>query len=363
MLSPVETSYYEDTESLQPDGWAAFSDDDLLSVLRHYFSYDRRISLKNSLGLTIPDIYFPVDGQPSDFLEEYFDRKMEYYNDRMMVFHSEEECYHFMGMLTRGMPAYAAKVGDHFDDLEDYIRAKNLPCVFLTLSPWAPRGKSPYESLIQMRPVINRLLSFLQKKLGYRPDYAWVCEATKRGHLHYHIIFPGIDWLIDKQILDDWWALQGLGDGHGVYIESIPAPEEAANMIIHYVSKYLTKPSFDKRWSGLLGLAGKRAWNFGNNLRKKVSEFIEERTTNDESVLACLGTTNSNSEPWTAVGTMTNLEIDALIVGRNPPLEELLQDLGAIRRGCLDINRGKGLYREPRNRKYLDRYTKKDNLE
>lgn len=349
-----------------PDGWDAFSHYDLNRVLfgsekdglTGYLHYNRRINLKKTLGMPVPNKSYPIDISPCEFLETYQKKKLAHYSDQSLVLHSEETGFVQKKMLTRGMAAYDAKVGDNFDDLEDYIIAKDLPSVFLTLSPRTPEGTSPLDTLLAMKPIVNRLMSFLQRKLGHRPEYVWICESTKRGHAHYHLLFIGLDWLISKEVLDGWWKAQGLGDEHGVYINAIKDPKKASGMVIRYMLAYLLKPDKNDKWAGLLGLTGKRSWGMSNSLRAKIKawktategssegtpEGASEGTPEGASRLACIGLTNSNkSAGYQSIGVLTKLECEIFLSDptRQPTPEGLLQDLREIRGVVHSINSGK----------------------
>ena len=358
-LSSVDSSI---ESGLGSDGWDSFSHRDLCRSLfgseedglTGYFNYNRRINLKTKLGMPIPHKSYPIDISPVEFLELFQERKLAHYEDQSLVLYSEDTGYVQKQLLTRGMPAYDAKVGDNFDDLEDYIIANDLPCVFLTLSPRTPKGTSPLDTLVAMRPVINQLMSFLKGRLGYRPEYVWILENTKRGHAHYHLLFIGIDWLIAKEELDWWWKRQELGDKHGVYINSIPDPSKAAGMVIRYMISYLLKPNKDPKWAALLGLTGKRSWGISNILRAKIRDWKEnleglpEGQSEEASGLACVGTSNSKNSSkkpsgYVSIGVLSSLECEIFLSNpvKPPPPEVLKQDLREVRGIAHSINSGK----------------------
>lgn len=325
------------------DGWDSFSYSDLLSVLMGdpdrnltgYYNYSRVINLKNTLNMDVPDSTAPLDIDPTDFLKIFHEKKLAHYKDQRLILFNDESGYQEIPLLTRGMPAYQARVGDVFEDVRDFMVAKNLPCVFLTLSPRTPVGHSPLDSLVDMKAIQNNLMSFLQVRLGYRPKCLWVIEETQRGHCHYHFLFIGMNYLMPREELGWWFKRQGLGDEKGVWLESVSDPVEASKKVVGYLIKYLVKPHSDSRWSGLLGLTKKREWGMSNILRARIEKWKHESKSEpvgEEVGLACSGLTNSNSLPsWISFGILSMLEIEMLLGEKPPPPDELKRDLREIR--------------------------------
>jgi hypothetical protein len=245
-----------------------------------------------------------------------------------MLFHDGEN-YLQIPQTVRGTKKYQARIGRKFDLIRDYMAEKNLPAVHVRLSPLAPYGASPHDSLLRMKEILNPFLSFIQKKLGYRPEYIEVIEPTERGHCHYHILFIGMNYLLQKHLLDEWFEAQGLGNKSGVWIENLRDSKEASEKILGYLIKYISKPSRDPCWSGLLGLTRKREWSMSNRLRAKLLKFQEERKR--PSVFTCTVKSNSNLQSnWEYIGTYDNVLIEALLGDSPPSPEEFKSDLAEI---------------------------------
>lgn len=239
------------------------------------------------------------------------------------------EKYLQIPMTTRGTEKYQARIGRRFKLISEYMAEKNLPAVHVRLSPLARFGASPMDSLLRMKEILNPFLSFIQKKLGYRPEYIEVVEPTKRGHCHYHILFIGMNYLLQKHLIDEWFESQGLGNKSGVWIENLRDSKEASQKILGYLIKYISKPTNDPNWSGLLGLTRKREWSMSNRLRSKLLKFQEERKR--PSVFTSIVKSNSNLEPtWEYVGTYDNVLIEALMGDSPPSPEEFKSDLAEI---------------------------------
>jgi hypothetical protein len=248
---------------------------------------------------------------PKQFLSDYAEKRIDYYNDRRILLTNGELIIPHK-VVVRGMPSYRARVGKSFDDLHKYMTLRNMSAVHVRLSPRSVIGKSPLESLLDMDGIINSFLSFVQKVKGFRPYYVWCKEPTKRGHCHYHILFIGMNYLLPKNIVDDWFTNRGLGDHHGVFIEALREKnDEAASQVLGYLIKYVSKPSVDMCWAGLLALTRRREWGMSNNLREKMENYLL-------AVSSRKGTTNSNSPPtdpvkWECLGMITISLLDELM--------------------------------------------------
>lgn len=88
--------------------------------------------------------------------------------------------------------------------------------VLLTLTTDPKKFSSLLEMWEQINTNFNRLMSWLStdSRLGYRPDYVKVLEATEKGYPHLHcIIFledestraNGMPWLEDKNEISRYW--------------------------------------------------------------------------------------------------------------------------------------------------------------
>jgi hypothetical protein len=110
----------------------------------------------------------------------------------------------------------------------------DFPPVFFTIT-----FKENIEDLAyansEFKKFIQRLNYFFDKKL----KYVFVPEFQKRGAVHYHGIFFNIPF-IDKNLIEDIW-------GHG--FTRIETTSKVKDMSA-YISKYLSKETFDKRLFG-----------------------------------------------------------------------------------------------------------------
>lgn len=290
---------------------------------------EKAINLQK-LGLELPNKSVPLEqfDSPSSFLSDFLERKIRLYEDQALIIHSEESGFVPIGLKCRGMASYNAQVGHRFEDVKNYMEAKNKPATHCRLSPWAPEGVSPLDSLVAMEGIVNNFVAFVQRKLGFRPEYLWAIEPTKRGHCHIHILFIGMNYLMDKKKIDRWFEAQGLGNKSGVWIENLRDSKDAARKVLGYLIKYVSKPATDKCWSGLLSLTRRREWGMSSKLRERVEKWKEERP----SVFTCTVKNNSNTEShWVVVGVMNSAEYHALIRSRSTTVEAVQRDLREIR--------------------------------
>jgi hypothetical protein len=276
------------------------------------------------LGIKLPTKLVPlVDA--GEWIADFNRKRLSCYEQqRLLLFDSSTEEYAKVKLLARGMPEYQAKQGDFFEDLRDWAIARAQPCVHVRLSPRAPDGTSPLDSLVSMKSIVNKFVSWLQTRLDYRPKYVWVIEPTKRGHCHIHMLFFGVEYLIQKDKVDSWWRKQGLGDESGVWMEGVIEPQK----MLGYMIKYLLKETGSlgsMEWQGLLTLTRRREYGVSNDLRTSVNAWksrqeARESQDSESDGLTCIGLTNSKC--WQAVGIFDIALLDAFLgtgTGPGPP--------------------------------------------
>lgn len=317
--------------------------------MKGHLERQKAINLQK-LGLELPNKSVPLEQfeEPANFLSDFLEKKIRLYEDQALILYNEESGFVPIGLKCRGMASYNAQVGRKFEDIKNYMDARNKPAVHCRLSPRAPDGQSPLDSLLSMEGIVNSFVAFLQRKLGFRPQYVWAKEPTKRGHCHIHILFIGMNYLLDKKKIDTWFQDQGLGDKSGVWIENLRDSKDASRKILGYLIKYVSKPATDMCWSGLLSLTRTREWGMSSKLIEQVQKWKDERP----SVLTCTVMNNSNTDildypQWTIVGVMNSAEYHALIKnGSGPPpsVEQVTKDLREIRGALYSWNQGKWHY-------------------
>jgi len=115
----------------------------------------------------------------------------------------------------------------------------------------------------------SKFIMRLNFYLGYRTKYLAVPEFQKRGAVHYHIVFFNLPFIEIKEMNKLW------GKGFFKIEES-----KKINSLGAYVSKYLSKNTFDSR------LFGQKAFFTSRNLSRpelirnesKIDKFLESAT-------------------------------------------------------------------------------------
>lgn len=296
----------------------------------------KRLSLEK-LGVTY-DV--PIDDHPANLLYDFYYARHDYYQDKILPLRNEDSGeWLLVKPIVRGDYKYCQKQLSKFKRLERWASLANVPIVHLRLSLWAPEGMSSPMALALMRNVPNRFLSFLQSVLPYRPKCVWCIEPTERGMCHFHMLFFGSEWLISKELIDKWWMDQGLGTSSGVWIERLRGGKQDAAKMVGYLIKYVTKPSKDPYWSGLVSLMGAREFGVSNRLTKQIESWEKsesERSERPSSVLTCTNKTNSK---WLSAGLLDNLLVRSLLE-LNPSLtiDELKSEVYSIHGSIKRLN-------------------------
>lgn len=287
------------------------------------YHHMRRISL-STLGL---DYDSRVDDHPANFLYDFTMLRQAHYDTKCLLFRNTltREVL-AIKPVVRGDKRYADRQLRKFKRLERWASENKVPIVHLRLGLRAPDGMSAPMALALMRGIPNRLLSFLQSVLPYRPRCVWCIEPTKRGMCHFHMLFFGSEWLIKKEVLDDWWRSQGLGTASGVWIERLRGGTASASKMVGYLVKYVSKPETDPYWNGLITLMAARNFGFSNRLSHELREWEKadsERSEREASGFTCINKTNSK---WECAG-LVDRGLAESILDLNPDIS--MDDLRA----------------------------------
>lgn len=165
-----------------------------------------------------------------------------------------------------------------FESIWKYAGLKYKTAVFLTMTTDPKMHGSVLAANQHFYKALNRYLSLIQKRLGFRPKYLNVHEFTQKGLLHSHIILFGIDYLTHyRQLSKDW---KKCGQGRIVYVyglrfngqswnwnKSKPRDLKNNGTVDLYLKKYLKKALFEADELELYWTFNKRFFTYSRALR------------------------------------------------------------------------------------------------
>ncbi len=150
--------------------------------------------------------------------------------------------------------------------------------VFITLTTDPKRFKSLWHGWKHFQIAWNRFMSFIQRRLGYRPPYIIVNEFTKTGLLHAHVIIFGVSYLIGKYHLSEIWERHGQGSITWIYkikktrkgwvwARRRPPNASRKTTVEAYLMKYLKKAFYESHQLMLYWCSGKRFFSYSRSLK------------------------------------------------------------------------------------------------
>lgn len=170
-------------------------------------------------------------------------------------------------------PRYYRKQLDNVREIFRIASERYRRGVFLTLTTDPKRFSSVYESWRHFSKAFNRFMSYLRKRLGFRPMYIAAYEFTKSGLLHVHVVFFGVDRLLDKYELTRVWMRCGQGmvnyvvaivNRNGRWVSLYGDGGRRVGDVSGYLSKYLGKALSNSNLLALYFVSGKRfvSWSY-----------------------------------------------------------------------------------------------------
>jgi len=141
--------------------------------------------------------------------------------------------------------------------------------VFLTLTTDPNRFKSLWHSWRHFSVAWNRFMSYIRKRLGFRPHYVAVYEFTKSGLLHTHVVLFGIKHLLHYKEISRVWSKHGQGriiyiyqirndNGKWHWVRKRPKDAKKGEGAEDYLKKYLKKALFQDEGLSLYWVSNKR---------------------------------------------------------------------------------------------------------
>lgn len=135
--------------------------------------------------------------------------------------------------FTRANRQYINKVSRRLSPLKKVKQG-----VFMTLTTDPKLFCSLYDAHKSMMKNFHKLISFLNEKHKHELQYVMVPEFTKSNIIHLHVVFLGIDYLIDQQELSEKWMKYGQGKIVDVRYFGQNHNRQGA---LHYIMKYIEK--------------------------------------------------------------------------------------------------------------------------
>lgn len=239
----------------------------------------------------------------------------------MVLWNTTEREYTAIPTVIRGMGEYQARKGDKIEKIGKLAEEEFSVASLVTLSPKTPEGKSPVQTLLLMTEVINKFNAYLREHTGLDLDkYVWAAEPTERGHLHYHIVYLGVDLKAHlrniHRELGLWWEEKGYGESQGVDLQ-VARGTKAKKAVLGYLVGYLNAQNNEDWFNGMVYLAGKRTFQTSQGLNKLLTGLLGEDKLKEE--VEAEHVTIGYIKGWKRL-------VERKYGGNPPPPEKLLED-------------------------------------
>jgi len=217
-------------------------------------------------------------------LSEYYEFYLEWIDDRSIILKRTQDApkelppFIIVPYSTRfNDKSRILDLIDKYDQIFSTASQKYERAVFLTLTTDPKRHKSIYHSWKFFSKNFNRFMSWLRKKLGFRPPYIAVYEFTKSGLMHVHIILFGISYIAHKYTITEAWKRTGQGEINYVYalknnrgkwewVREKPKDIKTSQTAQDYLKKYLQKGLYDEKELMFYWISNKRFFTYSRSL-------------------------------------------------------------------------------------------------
>ena len=220
-----------------------------------------------------------------EIIQDHF---MDYINDinnraivleRIMDLDEYGQRYFFLDYQTR-FNSKARKAGllDTYETTINETLTMFSSAIHLVLTTDPKKHKSLWHANRHFSIAWNKFLSWLTRKLKYRPLYLTVYEFTKSGLLHAHILIFGRSYLLPHHEITEEWQKCGQGSYNFIYaLQNINGawhykrqrPNDAAKgqSAEDYLKKYLKKAQYDDNYLNLYWTFNKRFFTMSRALQ------------------------------------------------------------------------------------------------
>jgi len=217
-------------------------------------------------------------------LLSYYEIYLEWIDDRYIVLRRTEDAppdvppFLLIRYKTRfNDPSRILENVEKYEKIFENAGKAYKKAVFLTLTTDPKRHKSIYHSWKFFSKNFNRFMSWLRKKLGFRPPYVAVYEFTKSGLMHVHVIFFGLSYLAHKYTITEAWKRTGQGEityiyalknekGKFVWSRGKPKDCKSSKTAEDYLKKYLMKGMNNPKALVFYWVSNKRFFTYSRSL-------------------------------------------------------------------------------------------------
>jgi hypothetical protein len=174
-----------------------------------------------------------------------------------------------------------------YESIWDKCSSQYKNAVFLTLTTDPKMQTNLWDANKKISKNFNRFMSFLTRRLGYRPKYLNVYEFQGNGRLHLHIMFFGIKYLISGDEMRKLWIKYGQGEifkfisiknNNGSWEWVKQKPSDAGNKSpIDYLKKYLKKALYDEGALYQYWIYNTRFFTYSRDLAPLIGYYISKQ--------------------------------------------------------------------------------------
>uniref|UniRef100_A0A7C3YGF3 Replication-associated protein ORF2/G2P domain-containing protein n=2 Tax=cellular organisms TaxID=131567 RepID=A0A7C3YGF3_9EURY len=151
-------------------------------------------------------------------LYDYFNEYVEDVSNRVIVLKLfDEKEFLFIRYQHRFTKKRLKEVLKRFKEAWKKASSEHNVGVFITLTMDPSKHSNLMEALINISKSFNRFMSYLRKFFGFRPSYIKVLEAQDSGNPHYHVVFFGVERIMDHYELTEVLERLGFGQIHYEY--------------------------------------------------------------------------------------------------------------------------------------------------
>lgn len=217
------------------------------SRFKHYARFEASGFLMHKHSLT-PKDWDRLDGLLGEYVEDV--------SSKVIVIGRQSEVGGFEVRFLRYSHRFTSRrlyeILKVYDTIWKNISSKFNVGVFITLTLDPKTYSNLYQASKYISKAFNRFMSFLAKRLGFRPPYIAVFEPMDNGNPHLHVVIFGIKRIESHWRLTHLLKSEGFGEVHfeyqikrngdsWVWANRKSRPRTASMNVKHYLKKYLVK--------------------------------------------------------------------------------------------------------------------------